>query len=66
LLAQRPGAGVNLAIVSHGNPFRAVAGGRYLAEVSRSDSDLTDTRARNQPQAMQKAVTSLRVVDGRY
>ena len=25
-------AGSNLALVSHGNPFRAVAGGSYLAE----------------------------------
>ena len=32
LLATAPPAGTNLAIVSHGNPFRAVAGGNYLAE----------------------------------
>ncbi len=33
LLAQRPPAGTNIAISSHGNPFRAVAGSEpYLAE----------------------------------
>ena len=32
LLAQRVPAGTNVAIVSHGNPFRAVVGGPYLAE----------------------------------
>ena len=32
LLSEPVPAGANLAIVSHGNPFRAVAGGPYLAE----------------------------------
>jgi len=32
LLAKRVPANVNVAIVSHGNPFVAVAGGPYLAE----------------------------------
>jgi phosphohistidine phosphatase SixA len=32
LLAQRPAGGVNDVIVSHGNPFIAVAGPPYLAE----------------------------------
>ena len=32
LLATAPPAGTNLAIVSHGNPFRAVVDGPYLAE----------------------------------
>jgi hypothetical protein len=32
LLATHVAGGVNLAITSHGNPFRAVAGGPYLAE----------------------------------
>lgn len=32
LLATRVTAGANLAIASHGNPFRAVVGGPYLAE----------------------------------
>lgn len=32
LLATRVTGGVNLAIASHGNPFRAVVGGPYLAE----------------------------------
>jgi hypothetical protein len=32
LLATHVAGGVNLAIASHGNPFRAVAGGPYLAE----------------------------------
>ena len=32
LLSTLPPAGVNLAISSHGNPFRAVAGAPYLAE----------------------------------
>ena len=32
LLATRVAGGVNLAIASHGNPSRAVAGGPYLAE----------------------------------
>jgi len=32
LLGQRVPVGTNVAIVSHGNPFRAVVGGPYLAE----------------------------------
>jgi hypothetical protein len=32
LLATPVGGGTNLAIASHGNPFRAVVGGPYLAE----------------------------------
>jgi hypothetical protein len=32
LLSKRVPPGANLAIASHGNPFRAVAGGPYLAE----------------------------------
>jgi len=32
LLATRPRAGTNLAIISHGNPFHAVADTTYLAE----------------------------------
>lgn len=32
LLATPVSGGTNLAIISHGNPFRAVAGGPYLAE----------------------------------
>ena len=32
LLARRPPPGANVVIVSHGNPFRAVAEGPYLAE----------------------------------
>jgi broad specificity phosphatase PhoE len=32
LLSTAPRAGTDLVIVSHGNPFRAVAGGDYLAE----------------------------------
>jgi phosphohistidine phosphatase SixA len=32
LLAQRPAPGTNDVIVSHGNPFYAVAGAPYLAE----------------------------------
>jgi hypothetical protein len=32
LLARPVPAGSNRVIVSHGNPFRAVAGGAYLAE----------------------------------
>ncbi len=32
LLATRVAGGVNLAIASHGNPFRALVGGPYLAE----------------------------------
>jgi len=32
LMATRPSAGVNTVIVSHGNPFHAVAGPPYLAE----------------------------------
>jgi phosphohistidine phosphatase SixA len=32
LLAKPVGEGVDLAIVSHGNPYRAVVGGPYLAE----------------------------------
>lgn len=32
LLSKRVPRGANVAIVSHGNPFRAVAGGPYLAE----------------------------------
>ena len=32
LLATRVPQGTNVAIVSHGNPFRAVVGGPYLAE----------------------------------
>jgi broad specificity phosphatase PhoE len=32
LLSTAPPAGANIAIVSHGNPFRAVTGEAYLAE----------------------------------
>ena len=32
LLSKRVPRGTNVAIVSHGNPFRALAGGPYLAE----------------------------------
>jgi hypothetical protein len=32
LLSTQPRAGTDLVIASHGNPFRAVAGGDYLAE----------------------------------
>jgi phosphohistidine phosphatase SixA len=32
LLSTPPAAGTNVAIVSHGNPYRAVVGGSYLAE----------------------------------